>query len=83
MHQNEGAIMAQESRGFIGTMFKWMFILFNIFMAVLVYMSMGHTEESGTAVQVGAGMGIGMLAGMWIAGIMVLGAFAYFTRAKS
>ena len=74
--------MEQESRGFIGTMFKWMFILFNIFMAVMVYMSMGHTEESGSVVQLGAGMGIGMLAAMWMAGFIVLGAFTYFTRAK-
>lgn len=74
--------MEKESRGFIGTMFKWMFILFNVFMAALVYMSMGNTDESGTSVQLFAGMGISMLAMMWIAGIIVLGGFAYFTRAK-
>jgi len=79
---NKEIVMAQESRGLMGTMFKWMFILFNIFMAIIVYMSMGHTEESGTAVQLGAGMGIGMLLAMWVAGLMVLGGLTYFTRAK-
>jgi hypothetical protein len=59
-----------------------MFILFNVMMAIMVYISMGHTEESNTAVQVGAGMGISALGMMWLAGFMVLGAFTYFTRAK-
>ncbi len=72
----------EESRGLIGTMFKWMFILFNIGMAIMMYLSMGHTEESNTAVQVGAGMGISMIGMMWLAGFIVLGAFTYFTRAK-
>lgn len=74
--------MEEKSRGFIGTMFKWMFVAFNIFMAIMMYMSMGHTDESNTAVQVSAGMGISMIAMMWVAGIIVLGAFTYFTRAK-
>jgi hypothetical protein len=74
--------MEKESRGLIGTVFKWMFILFNIGMAIMMYMSMGHTEDSGTAVQVGAGMGISMIGMMWLAGFIVLGAFTYFTRAK-
>ena len=74
--------MKKESRGLVGTLFKWMFIAFNIMMAIMVYISMGHTEESNTAVQVGADMGIGMLAMMWTAGFVVLGAFTYFTRAK-
>jgi len=74
--------MEKESRGLVGTLFKWMFIAFNVMMAIMVYMSMGHTEESNTAVQVGAGMGISMLAMMWAAGFIVLGAFTYFTRAK-
>jgi len=74
--------MEKESRGLVGTIFKWMFIAFNVMMAIMVYMSMGHTEESNTAVQVGAGMGISMLGMMWAAGFVVLGAFTYFTRAK-
>jgi len=72
----------KKSRGLLGTIFKWMFILFNIMMAIMMYMSMGHTDESNAAVQVGAGMGLSMIGMMWAAGFMVLGAFAYFTRAK-
>lgn len=74
--------MQKESRGLMGTMFKWMFILFNLFMAVMVYMSMGNTDDSASVVQVFAGMGISMLAMMWIAGIIVLGGFTYLTRVK-
>jgi len=74
--------MEKESRGILGTIFKWMFILFNIMMAIMVYLSMGHTEESNKAVQIGADMGISMIAMMWGAGFIVLGAFTYFTRAK-
>ena len=73
----------EPSRGFIGTGFKWMFILFNVMMLVIVYLSMGNTEESNTIVQLFAGMGIGMLVAMWVMGDIVLGAFSYFTRAKS
>lgn len=74
--------MEQQSRGFMGTSFKWMFIAFNIMMAVLMYLSMGNTEESGTVVKLAAGMGMGMLGGMWMMGNIVLGAFTYFTRVK-
>ena len=74
--------MEKESRGLMGTAFKWMFIVFNVMMAIIVYLSMGHTEESNTAVQVGAGMGISMLGMIWAAGFVVLGAFTYFTKAK-
>ncbi len=74
--------METKSRGLIGNIWKWMFIAFNVMMAIMVYMSMGHTDESNTAVQWGAGMGISMLAMMWAAGFVVLGAFTYFTRAK-
>ena len=74
--------MEKESRGLLGTIFKWMFIAFNVMMAIMVYLSMGHTEESNTAVQWGAGMGISMLGMMWAAGLIVLGAFTYLTRVK-
>jgi len=74
--------MEKQSRGFMGTSFKWMFIAFNIMMAVLMYLSMGNTEESGTVVKLTAGMGMGMLGAMWMMGNIVLGAFTYFTRVK-
>ncbi len=72
----------KKERGLIGTMFKWMFILFNIFMLVLVYMTQTSTDESNILVSIGGGMGIAMLATMWIMGVMVLGGFTYFTRVK-
>jgi hypothetical protein len=57
-----------------------MFIAFNVMMAIMVYMSMGHTEESNTAVQVGAGMGIGMLGMMWAAGVCSTRCFYLFYK---
>jgi uncharacterized membrane protein (DUF485 family) len=72
----------KKERSFIGSMFKWMFILFNVFMLVLVYMTQTSTDESNVLVSTGANMGIAMMAGMWIMGAIVLGAFTYFTRAK-
>jgi hypothetical protein len=72
----------KKERSLIGTMFKWMFILFNLFMLALVYMTQTSTDESNMLVSIGGGMGIAMLAGMWIMGVMVLGGFTYFTRAK-
>ena len=72
----------KKERSFIGSMFKWMFILFNVFMLVLVYMTQTSTDESNALVEAGGSMGIAMLAGMWIMGAMVLGGFTYFTRVK-
>ena len=40
--------MEKESRGLMGTAFKWMLIVFNVMMAIMVYLSIGHTEESNT-----------------------------------
>ncbi|CAA6816552.1 MAG: Unknown protein [uncultured Sulfurovum sp.] len=72
----------EKERSLLGSMFKWMFILFNLFMVALVYMTQTSTDESNLLVSIGAGMGIAMLIGMWIMGAMVLGGFTYFTRAK-
>jgi len=74
--------MEEKSRGLIGTLFKWAFIAFNVMMAIMMYMSMGHTDESNTVVQLGADMGLSMIGMMWAAGFIVLGALTYFTRAK-
>lgn len=73
----------EKERSLLGKMLKWMFILFNLFMLALVYMTQTSTDESNILVAIGGGMGIMMLAGMWIMGAIVLGAFTYFTRAKA
>ena len=72
----------QKERGFIGGMFKWMWILFNLFMLVLVYLTQIATQESNGFVETVGSMGIGMFIAMWVMGNMVLGGFTYFTRAK-
>jgi len=72
----------KKERSLMGSMFKWMFILFNLFMLALVYMTQTSTDDSNMLVSLGGGMGIAMLAGMWIMGAMVLGGFTYFTRVK-
>ena len=74
--------MEKESRGFMGTSFKWMFIIFNVMMAIMMYLGMSSTEESGAIVKFASNMGMGMLGGMWVMGDIVLGAFTYFTRVK-
>ena len=74
--------METKSRGFMGTSFKWMFIIFNIMMAIMLYLGMSSTEESSYIVKLMANMGMGMLVTMWIMGDIVLGAFTYFTKAK-
>ena len=74
--------MEKESRGFMGTSFKWMFIAFNIMMAIMVYLTTGSTEDSSTIVKFFSSMGFTMLISMWVMGNIVLGAFTYFTRVK-
>jgi vacuolar-type H+-ATPase subunit I/STV1 len=72
----------KKERSFIGSVFKWMFILFNLFMLAMVYMTQTSTDDSNFLVSLGGGMGIAMMVGMWIMGAIVLGAFMYFTRVK-
>ena len=78
-----GTQSQEESRGLMGTSFKWMFIAFNIMMAIIVYMSTGSSEDSSSVVKFLSGMGLTMLISMWVMGDIVLGAFTYFTRAKN
>ena len=72
----------KKERSLMGSIFKWMFILFNLFMLAMVYMTQTSIEESNPLVSTGADMGTAMMAGMWIMGAIVLGGFTYFTRAK-
>lgn len=78
-----------RKRGFFGKIFKFLFIAFNILMALWFFgglFSAGGqvANETDTARQVGGAigmtLGMGLLGGIWVAGDIILGMFVLFTR---
>lgn len=86
-----GHILRRAQRGLFGQLFKWAFILFNLYMAYVMFTAMSATSRmmrtadseaavAGTAI--GAGLGIGVIIFLWVAGDIVLGLFVLFTRPR-
>ena len=79
----------KHKRGFLGHIFKWLFILFNTIMLIwlvsywtqVAHLSTDATsdaEKAGAAI--GTTMGTGLLLMFWMVGTVVLGALTYFSR---
>lgn len=75
----------------MGKIIKWLFILFNILMLVwlisgantgseMVNSAMSEAEAAGAAL--GTGIGMMMIATMWVVGDIILGLFVLLTRPK-
>lgn len=86
-----GAALKKVKRGFMGQIFKWSFILFNVLMLVWMISGMSGGADAvnsakDSASQAGAAIGTGigalMLAAIWGFGDFVLGLFVLFTRPK-
>ena len=83
--------LRKPKRSFMGKLFKWGFVAFNVIMAIWIFGgvdsatdgmdAMSEVERAGTAI--GAGIGVILLLGIWVAGDIVLGLFVLFTRPKS
>lgn len=87
-----GKQLRKPKRSFMGKLFKWSFILFNILMVIWMFGYMGvigegmdsaadEYESAGTAI--GGTIGIGILLFLWALGDIILGMFVLFTRPKS
>jgi hypothetical protein len=89
--QKCGVQLRKPKRGFFGKVFKWLFILFNLFMAFWLFSGMGAATESMDALsgaeKTGAAIGTGIVAmlilGVWVIGDIILGIFVLFTRPRS
>ncbi len=89
--QKCGVQLRKLKRGFMGQLFKWSFILFNILMAYSLFAGMAastegmgemsEAEQAGTAI--GTGLGVMMLISIWVFGDIILGLFVLFTRPKA
>ena len=80
-----------RQRGPIGQVFKWLFIIFNVLMLVwmvsycssasdMMNSATSDAERAGGAI--GATIASGLLLTIWVAGVIILGAFTMFTRGK-
>lgn len=83
--------LRKPKRGIMGKLFKWLFILFNILMALWLFSYFGSISEIGTTttsdagqagVAIGATIGVSMILGFWVFGDVILGLLVLFTRAK-
>jgi len=88
---NCGVQLRKPKRSFIGKLFKWTFVAFNILMmawlvggfnnATKGYDSLNQAEQAGAAI--GTGIGMALLLGIWVIGSIILGLFVLLTRPKA
>lgn len=84
-----GHPLKKPKRGFFGKIFKWMFVLFNILMAVWLvsyFAQLGEMAENlksdaeRTGAAIGGTIGTSMILGVWAMGDIILGLMTLFTR---
>ena len=87
-----GAQLRKAKRSIIGKIFKWAFILFNVFMAWWLFSAIGNVAEMPTGQNsdaykagavIGSAIGFSMIAGIWLVGDVILGLFVLFTKPKN
>jgi hypothetical protein len=81
----------KRKRGLFGQIFKWLFIVFNIFMLISLIVGLNnvgnltqtlHSDAERNAAGVGATLGVGFILFLWAAGDVILGLLVMFTRGK-
>lgn len=83
-----GHPLRKPKRGLFGKLFKWTFILFNILMVVWLFGGTNaaiKTQEGLqgaelAGAQIGTGIGVTMILGLWVIGDIILGLLVLFTR---
>jgi hypothetical protein len=87
-----GVQLRKAKRTFMGKVFKWAFILFNVLMAWWLVAGMnaaskvidaGGSEAAQAGAAIGTGLGAMMVLIIWFIGAVVLGMFVLFTRPKT
>ncbi|OOF70579.1 hypothetical protein BKG91_03800 [Rodentibacter caecimuris] len=87
-----GKQLRKPKRTFMGKVFKWVFILFNVLMLIWLVGGVGSSaevinsatseaERAGAAI--GTGLGASIILTLWVIGDVILGLFVLFTRPKS
>lgn len=87
-----GKQLKKPKRTFMGKVFKWLFILFNVLMLIWLVGGVGSSaevinsatseaERAGAAI--GTGLGASIILTLWVIGDIILGLFVLFTRPKS
>lgn len=87
-----GHTIRTPKRGLIGFILKWIFIIFNLLMIwwlISYFATVGElasntdtdAEKAGTAI--GATLGTGLIASIWVVGDIILGILVLFTRPKT
>jgi hypothetical protein len=81
-----------RERGFFGLLFTWMFVIFNLLMALWLFsywgtvgqmISQASSDAARAGGAVGATIGSGVILFLWVAGANILGLFALLTRGKA
>jgi len=83
-----GHPLRKPKRGVFGQIFKWAFILFNVFMVWWLFAGtdaamQGQDQLTGaelTGAQIGTGIGVMMILVFWVIGDIILGLLVLFTR---
>ena len=87
-----GKQLRKPKRTFMGKVFKCLFILFNVLMAIwliggvassayVINNTISNTERAGTLL--GTGLGASIILTLWVIGDVILGLFVLLTRPKA
>jgi len=86
-----GVALRKPRRGFMGKLFKWSFIAFNLLMLLWFITGMNNAsqgmsglsgaEQAGAAIA--TGIGAMLVLSIWVIGDIILGLFVLFTRPKT
>ena len=87
-----GIVLKKPTRGFLGQVFKWLFVVFNILMVLMawnVFNTAGETistagsdEIAQAGAVIGTTLGIGIVLTFWAIGDIILGLFVLFIKPK-
>lgn len=86
-----GVQLKKAKRTFMGKVFKWLFIIFNILMLVWLVVGLNAASETinntvtsaeRAGAQIGTGIGAMLICFIWVIGDFILGLFVLLTRPK-
>lgn len=87
-----GVQLRRPKRTAVGKIIKWVFILFNLLMILLMWGGCSNTSEVMSSAQssaeqagatIGAGLGLTFMLFIWALGDVILGLLVLFTRPKN
>lgn len=82
---NCGFVLKEAKRGFVGSIFHFLFLAYNAIMLLMIgaFMFGIAGSDSGDSAAAAGTLGTGILVTIWVIGALPLGIMSYITRPKA